>query len=194
MSRFTYTHEAHGHGSTIVSVTFNFWWDWCKVTISVPAWVEVTFDTWSTALRWRDHLRQCDSVDQVGLAGEWMTLSFRAKTLDGCAQALGIKGIKQDVIDGVQNFVVRRHLTTAQTLLHMRSLIPTMPSDQEQDVSLWSHATTDHVVVRVIQDGIIRHLSSENLIGVNHVVDAVRWDKLDPVLDMLSAPLIIEEA
>ncbi len=199
MSSFSYTHKVHEQGVVEASVTFDFWWDSEKVMIYVPMWVEVTFKNWDEAKLCCERLRQCDLVDQVGLADPWI-LNVKVLTLDGYAQALGVVGVKgspealrRDVQDGVQSFVTMRRLTSAHTLMCMMSLIPAMPVDQDQDVSLWSDATDDQVVVIVIQGREVRHFSLGSRNEANHPVRAVRWDKLD-LLEMLSTPLTIEEA
>lgn len=81
----------------------------------------------------------------------------------------------------------------AQGVMYLNSLIPTLPRDVEQDLSIYHVDSDDRLLlcVETPHDGMIYQVSLSGFVDVTQFltrVPAVRWDKLDFILETFHVP------
>lgn len=81
----------------------------------------------------------------------------------------------------------------AQGVMHLKSLIPSLPRDVEQDLSIYHVDSDDRLLlcVETPHDGMIYQVSLSGFVDVTQFlsrVPAVRWDELDFILETFHVP------
>ncbi len=126
------------------------------------------------------------------------TLHLKVVDLDRCREILRLfsghdtPDLQQRVVDQTLRDTMLDRFSCASNLMHLRSLVPPLPRDVDQDIIV-HHLDLLHMVsVRVVHGGVTHHVpinSSNWKIRASEVatfasrVSAVRWDKIDYVLE-----------
>jgi hypothetical protein len=179
------------------------------MTMNQPYLVVMAFEDVNSAVRWHDLIASWNIGGQiVPRYNPEQFLRMRptilvegdfdhAELMRRVRLELGVGWTPPHVDAGpiVASEVVRRCLY-AQIIMHLKSLIPTMPVDQDQDLSFDQYGSSlyDDIPTMTICDGsrkfnlpLVRD-SAASIAKFTSDVSSVRWDKLDDFLKNCTVP------
>lgn len=198
--RFEHTHDVNGSEATSSHVKLRAWENWNLVILRAPYLSTVSFTNEEATTRCRNVIQQharADRADRVIQIGH-LTMKFESWSLDEYVNILRVaevhhdsQALKQHIIDEIQRSVMRDRHTCFQNIMTVRSLIPSLPLDRDQNVFV-----EDPEGVRAICNGLSYRLPLISATGIARFrshVPAVRWDKLYPVLDRCQEPVQVLE-
>ncbi len=194
---FSYIHAVDGKMVTSARLNLYLSVSWNKVVIVAPHLVAISFTSKDEVIRCRDVIREHVRADRVNRSGR-LTLNLEAWSLKEYVNLLNLSGIhhapralKKHILEDVHQSMVSRRTRYIQNIMVLKSLIPALPSDQDQDFVPLTHTS-----IMVTQGGRSDYLPRVHARGVSSFlsrIPAVRWDKLDNIIGSCDAPFKIEE-
>ncbi len=183
---------------------FDITMTWDEVTLRTPFHVLVSprGEVEAAHLRWKT-FPYMSHEDSPNMRLIFDDLKRCVETLKLVGDYEGLDGIERRLQERVLPFVRAHRSRGAHNLMTFKSLVPDLPRGQEQELSMLHTQMPYGTYIRVQHDGMYHNAVINSYSGMHardvarfvSKVPAVRWDKLDYVLDSchLRPSMTVEE-
>lgn len=180
---------------------------WDSMTLGRPS-VVLAFDNLKSTIMWHQKLTSWGFKGQTASLGDSGSLEMgpailvdedfdSTELMRRVREELGVVGSPPTYDPShvlTQEMAMR--CRCAQGVMHLRSLIPSLPKDQDQDLSVYHVDSDDRLLlcVETPHDGMIYQVSLGEPMGVTQFlshVPAIRWDALDLILETFHVPPVL---